>query len=276
MHSKVKSVPLHQITPYHIVLFASHLFSNNFKHSTIVNYLSAVSFYLKLKGFPDPVSTFVVQKFLVGAKNLTPKTPLRLPLTLHLLDKLLFVLPRLSISQFEKIMVHATMSLMYFACLRIGEIAISGRATHVLTMQQVKIVVQPPKTPYITVKFKSYKHSQGHQPLLTLKSLPGSFHCPVKALQNYLAIRPDTQNKQLIVVQNGKPLSRTIFKSYLDAALVVANLTNLNINTHSFRIGRTTDMVMGGRHSDSYIQKVGRWSSAAYKKYIRPIVVCPN
>jgi hypothetical protein len=43
-------------------------------------------------------------------------------------------------------------------------------------------------------------------------------------------------------------------------------------NTHSFRFGRATDMATQG-YTDIQIRMAGRWSSAAYKKYIKPHII---
>ena len=53
-----------------------------------------------------------------------------------------------------------------------------------------------------------------------------------------------------------------------------SQLTHLNYdatlyNTHSFRIGRASDMATEG-YSENQIAMVGRWNSDAYKRYIKP------
>ena len=43
-------------------------------------------------------------------------------------------------------------------------------------------------------------------------------------------------------------------------------------NTHSFRIGRATDLATKG-YSEAQIAIRGRWKSNAYKKYIKPTFI---
>ncbi len=270
-HSTVNNVQ-----PIQLVLFITFLVNKGLGHATIRNYLSAISFYLKLKGFNDPTTTFVVQKIMIGVKNLSPPSIRRDPVSIVILDRLIGALPLANLTQYDQIMLKATMSLMYFGCLRIGEIVISNSMQHTLKDTQVKISVNPPKVPAINIKFTSYKHLKGSPPMLTLKSLDGKQHCPVHALQQYLNIRPRKSSQPLILNQDTTPLNRKQFKKYLDMLIKAAKLNQYNLNTHSFRIGRTTDMVMSGCYSDTYIQKIGRWSTAAYKQYVRPLIVCPQ
>ncbi len=60
-----------------------------------------------------------------------------------------------------------------------------------------------------------------------------------------------------------------VFVMNLRLCLDYLGWNQLPINTHSFRVGRATDL-FDSKHSDSYIQEVGRWSSNAFKCYIRP------
>ena len=42
----------------------------------------------------------------------------------------------------------------------------------------------------------------------------------------------------------------------------------MNYNTHSFRVGKASDMAVAGV-PEAVIRKAGRWSSDAFKRYIR-------
>ncbi len=137
------------------------------------------------------------------------------------------------------------MCLMYFACLRVGEVAWSSHGDHILGRQQVHFSIRwdTNKPTSMTINFHSFKDSNGQQPSHR---------------------RPPNQRGPLLLTEQGTPMNRTFFVGKLKSILAYTNLSYLNINSHSFRVGRTTDMVMQG-HSDTYIQKVGRWSSNAYR-----------
>jgi len=54
--------------------------------------------------------------------------------------------------------------------------------------------------------------------------------------------------------------------------LHMAGYSPKSFNTHSFRIGRATDMALEGC-SDQQIKLAGRWKSYAFKDYIKPYLI---
>ena len=92
--------------------------------------------------------------------------------------------------------------------------------------------------------------------------------CPVHNLKKFLAIRPcTTTNHSLFIHSNTKPLTRFQFNAVLQKAIQSAGIGG-HFGTHSFRIGRATDLALQG-YSDQQIQTFGRWKSLAFQKYIR-------
>ena len=91
--------------------------------------------------------------------------------------------------------------------------------------------------------------------------------CCVTSLQSYLELRPKTA-EYLFCHANGLPLTRGQFTSVLARVLRSVGLGGFCYKSHSFRIGRATDLAAKGVPEES-IQKMGRWSSKAYKNYIR-------
>ena len=76
-----------------------------------------------------------------------------------------------------------------------------------------------------------------------------------------------TRNKStgpLYIFIDGKYLTRQFVANLLSLALPHVP----NINTHSFRIGGASAAASAGI-PDSVIQILGRWSSDAYKRYLR-------
>ncbi len=86
-------------------------------------------------------------------------------------------------SHYNLIMLTAMMSLLYWGCLRVGELATSVHADHVLDLDQVVILRHSAKdAPHaLLLNFKSFKHSRGRTPSIILKMQPhywgGGFCC---------------------------------------------------------------------------------------------------
>ena len=123
----------------------------------------------------------------------------------------------------------------------------------------------------IQISFSQYKHSGGDIPILELTRQTDDRYCPVKLLQKYLALRPSGPGP-VFVSTLGKPISRQQFLGSLHSSVRCRSLDPSLYYTHSFRIGRSTDMMFQG-YSDAQIRAVGRWKSDAYKRYIRPDII---
>ena len=94
--------------------------------------------------------------------------------------------------------------------------------------------------------------------------------CPVSAIFSYLPARPSGSGP-LFIFQNGSPLSRPLLVSKLQEALHQAGIPAGSYTGHSFCVGAATTTAQAGI-SDSLIQKLGRWKSTAFCRYIRPPV----
>ena len=91
--------------------------------------------------------------------------------------------------------------------------------------------------------------------------------CPVAAVLNYLAVRPESPGP-MFVFEDGSPLTRPALVSLLREALQKAGIDSSSYSGHSFHIGAATAAAEAG-YSDSFIQSLGRWKSAAFIQYIR-------
>ena len=91
--------------------------------------------------------------------------------------------------------------------------------------------------------------------------------CPVVAMKQYLAVRPNFEGP-LFCHFDGAPLSKYQFSAVLKKAIGVLGLNPHRYKSHSFRIGMATTLSMEG-YSDDQIQIMGRWRSRAYLNYLR-------
>ena len=87
--------------------------------------------------------------------------------------------------------------------------------------------------------------------------------CPVHALRVYLSSRPPHQSSPLFIFNNHSFLTRSRMSTF-----ITNTLSDINLNTHSFRIGGATALAAAGV-SNSIIQIIGRWSSDCFLRYLR-------
>ena len=249
----------------HICIFMLHLSNLGLSYTTIHTYLSAISFVHKLQNNPDPTAAFIVNNTLLGIKNLNALCINQwLPITKDILHKLLQSLPFSTSTPHEHSLWHAIYLLTYHACLRAGEVTLSKNSSNVIQFSQ--LILQ--RNQWVSIQFNNFKHSQGRTPLLTIRAQPLGTPCPVVALQQYLAIRGSNPG-QLFQNSDNSPVTIEQFAANLKNAAIMSSLPHRRYTTHSFRIGKATQMATEGQ-PEHIIRKAGRWRSKAYQSYIRP------
>ena len=94
-------------------------------------------------------------------------------------------------------------------------------------------------------------------------------YCPVAAFEDYEKEfgALDPKNAVFRLRQSGDAISKIRFNRVLKVMLK-PHVTYGKISGHSFRSGKSSLMGRAG-FSDADIQCLGRWSSEAYKKYIK-------
>lgn len=170
---------------------------------------------------------------------------------------------------FDTVMLWAACCLGFFGFMRAGEFTCSTlhpSPDHMLSSADISIDSREnPKMLVVLLRHsKTDPFSAGIQLFL---GRTGEVLCPVSAMLGYLAIRPPYPGP-LFVFEDGTPLSRTKLVTHLRAALSKAGIDTANFSGHSFRIGAATTAARAG-FSDSFIQTLGRWKSAAFTAYIR-------
>ena len=95
----------------------------------------------------------------------------------------------------------------------------------------------------------------------------GSFMCPYRAFTRYATnFAVQEQNKPVFVLPSGNCLTGDRVNA------VLKNILSREIGTltsHSFRAGLPTEMALAGCFEEGQIMSVGRWSSDAYKHYVK-------
>ena len=91
--------------------------------------------------------------------------------------------------------------------------------------------------------------------------------CPVRAATHYLRDCP-THHSHFLSHFDGSPLTRLQFTSILKRSLQLIGVQDPRFISHSFRIGAATSGAMAGI-SEQDIQRMGRWRSGVFRRYIR-------
>lgn len=91
---------------------------------------------------------------------------------------------------------------------------------------------------------------------------------PVVAMLHYLAVRGFDKHP-LFQLADGTPLSRQALVERMKPVLSQAGINSSHYSCHSFRISNTPTAAEC-EISDATIQRLGRWKSDCYTRYIRP------
>ena len=260
-------LPPYSAVGYHVALFVTSLHHRSLAYSTIRTYISALSFLFRLQSQADPTSALLVVKALQGVQNLARNKSSLLPISKSLLHHLITVIPKCVSVQYDRVMFTSIFLLTYYACLRIGEVVVSANPSNTLQLHQLTRTSIASQPAYF-ISFLHFKHSNHRTPTITLLSIDDNTFCPVHSLNEYLRLRGQAPGP-LFLDNCGHPVTRTRVSTVLKTCLTFFNLPQACYNTHSFRVGRTTQLAADNA-SDATIRHTGRWASNAYLKYIRP------
>ena len=95
---------------------------------------------------------------------------------------------------------------------------------------------------------------------------------PVRWLAEFIRRRPLSSGSALLFLhEDGSPMQKTWFRATLKEWCGRVGLEG-NRNAHSLRIGAATDAAAQGL-TEGEIQRLGRWKSRAFMRYVRPSMV---
>lgn len=249
-------------TSYEIQHFVTYL--SQYKHlgvSSIRCYLSSIGFHIKLKTNSDPTKSFALSRLLKTYSKISKPVNIRKPIDYMLLRKLCQSVQLSKLSYYYKLCYVNMYNLMYHAALRVSEIAHSSTDEHILSLNSIKFNYN---SSLISINFKSYKHSKEECPVIVIKCE----RSVKRAFQKYLDLRGRHTGPIFCHVDHS-PFKRDEIVKQLKSHLDSINYNSSHYNTHSFRIGKATDMSIAG-YSELEIKQLGRWKSDAYKRYLKP------
>ena len=247
----------------HITYFIANCFEKGYAAATITTYIAGIGFYHKINGWTDPLNSFLIKKLLEGCRRLRPQADTRAPVTLGILEKILSVLASICYSHYETTLFKAVFVLAYYGLFRVSELVYTEKGGQPLTAKDL-LVENDGRGLLVTIRASK----TSRKPVIIRipqERAPNS--CPIQLISEYLKMRPQS-SEILFVHSNGLPLTRYQFSAVLKKATMALSLSAGTFKTHSFRIGRATQLAIEGVSEDK-IRVMGRWKSDAYKTYIR-------
>lgn len=251
-------------TSDNLELYLCSCFSRGLTCGTIRSAVSAISFYHKMNDFPDPARTYRITRLLRGIGKNTKSRRKLLPISFGLLQKLLDNLGIIC-DYYDRACLRAVLLALYYGCMRVGELVKSGTDRHMLMLHNVQFLFAGPVLGGVRFTLASYKHAD--EPATFKIKGSGSDNCPVMALLEFCKLR-GVRPGPVFVKKNGKEYSRDFIAKSLKTMIGRVGLDPKHFNTHSFRIGRASDLAFQGV-AEQVIKKTGRWESNAYTRYIR-------
>ena len=227
-----------------IVLFISYCFEQGYAPSTITTYIAGIGFKHKLNSWYDPIQLFVIKKMLEGCKRSKKQGDLRSPVTPKMLEAICGNLIYKCYSEFEAILFRSVYLLAYYGLMRVSELVFTSvlQADRPLQFKDVRFMGKS----VVQLSIRISKNNQrGHPTLVRIPCITKNELCPVCSLRNYLHLRPQ-QSGQLFVHANGTSLTRSQFSGVLVKSIKGSIYESKHIKSHSFRIGRTSELASMG------------------------------
>ena len=255
--------PAFPLSVGHVLLYISSLHASGTSPATIRSSLSALNYTHQLDGGNDIYENFCIKKVLSGLNNIAPTQDLRLPITEEMVMRLQAVLPLVCQSEYLVEMFSAMYALAFRAFLRVGEMCLSGNNQK--NILQIEQIAMDNIHGTVSITFHHFKHKSDPLPfVLSIDNQPQSINILV-TMANYLRARGF--NPGPLFSYKNKPISRSFFAKILQQCISRV-YPGQHISSHSFRIGAASACLQKG-YTYPQIQRMGRWKSDAFMKYMR-------
>ncbi|MGL5597112.1 MAG: tyrosine-type recombinase/integrase [Aeromonas sp.] len=159
--------------------------------------------------------------------------------------------------------------LAFFGFLRCSEFTVTSKFNPNIhpTISDLKIINHDTIS-YFIKQSKTDQSKKGH--FIYIFNLPSPIQ-PYLSLSNYLLYRRSTAKSPtdpLFIDSSNSAATRFWFQKHLKLVLNQSGIPARHFSSHSFRIGAATTAAQKGIPQHQ-IQSLGRWSSDAFKSYIR-------
>ena len=257
--------------------FIGYLIDKGMQSTTIKSYVSAIKKTLLMDGYEWDDKLVLVRSLSRACSIVNDRVRTRLPIQCGLLEILLFETQRhfrLKTQAYLEILYKTLFALSYYGLMRIGEVT---KSPHVLKAKNVHLATNKDKL--LLILYTSKTHHEGNRlqkiKITSNRNEKSGFYvhrnfCPFKLMRQYMRAQGgyDHEHEQFFIFRDGTPVTPLHARNLLKVLLTNLNLDNRLYGMHSFRIGRTTDLVKYN-HSLDEVRRMGRWKSNVIYKYIR-------
>ena len=244
-----------------VIDYLEGLFDKGCSSSTLTSHASAIGYGHKIRGLPDPTRHFQVKQLLQGAKRLRASVDHRRALTLDDIIRFCEALYAIGLRRVDRLSFRAIFLVGFFGLLRPGEIVRGANPHHTLQVNDISI-----SRGQLTIRLPSSKTSVTPQ-TITISARPELAYCPVKALTDFLQVRPQG-GSQLFLDASGAPITSARLSAVMKMVARECGLDASGISGHCLRIGGASHGAMHGM-SELQLAEAGRWQSRAVRRYVR-------
>ena len=264
-----------------IALFVAYLIDKKRQSATIKSYVSAIRAVLQSDGVNLNEDRVLITSLTRSCRVINDTVRTRLPIQKGMLRVILKQVKIYFKSQpYLTVLYQALFSTAYFGLLRVGEIT---AGSHPILAKDVHTGRNKNKILFILHSSKTHgKESKPQMVKITStpltnkkpKSCVGSeqvfSYCPYTLLKEYIKVRGHYTNlrEPFFVFSDHSPVTPNQMRKCLKNILKMCGFNENLYDTHSFRSGRSTDLLKFGLSVES-IKKIGRWRSSAVFTYLR-------
>ena len=243
--------------------------------STIKSYLSAIKHILINDKYKWDDSQILLTALTHACKMKNDRVTARLPISCGFMELILFELQRRFQDQpYLECLYKTLFAISYYGLMTVGEVT---RSPHVLKAKDVHIARNKEKV--LLVLHSSKTHSEKDRPQtikITANQSEKSGHyakrhfCPFNLMRSYLHIRGNYvhDTDPFFVFRDGGCVQPGQARKVLRNMISALGLNAILYDMHSFRIGRTSDLIKYNYSIDE-VKLLGRWRSNMVYKYIR-------
>ena len=255
-----------------LVLYVGYLINNNRKSTTIKSYISAICTVLMQDQYKLREDTYLISSLTKACRYQNDTVKIRLPIQKQLFHTILDQ-TNLHFDQmgqnYLKVMYRAMFTAAYYGLLRVGEVTYGS---HPVLAPDVHIASNKKKLLFILRTSKTHWKNNKLQfvKISSTCKITNNCHCPFNILQSYVHRRPTCRKlkEPFFVFADRSPVLPNHMRGLLKLILTEANIDANNYSTHSFRAGRSCDLLEMGLSVET-IKKLGCWKSNAVFTYLR-------